>query len=202
MKRKKKFFTLLEVVLAVFLTGLILSALWELHHRYYLGYKKIQILQAQTEKKLFLHQRMKTLLATIANQSQKARLFTPGNLEAPSFAFCYEQAADQSPALNGPVCSLLYIDSQKRLCLCTWPENQSTSRIEILHDSVLDLRLFFFHPEAHIWQESWHPFEEQNPLPLWMKMEISFQKNKTETFIYKVINPTTPILYQSIMQNT
>lgn len=198
-KKNHKSLTLLEVTLAIFLAGLLLSTLWEFHMRSSVGHKKIQIAQSLLGKKIFLHQRLQNLFSQVAMPKHPGTLLTPENSYGlySSLVLSYKESADPDPSFNGLVQSLLYVDSKNRLCLASWPENPTKCRIEVLHDDIVDLQLSFFTLKEKAWQNICYNTEEEGfeSLPLWVKMQFTPRKEKAQTFIFRVAHTTDAIVY-------
>jgi type II secretory pathway component PulJ len=196
-KKLKSYFTLLEVSIAIFLTGILLSSLWGFYHQSYKAQKAMQKELYKTHKELFLHQRLETLFAQIASPEELSSLFTPENsssFSSPCLGFSYEHRIDPDPLFNGNARSLLYVDDKKRLNLATWPKNQEHCRIEILCTKVQELKISFFNQQTNNWQAAWE--EEAFPLPLWVKIALKKTgETSFEEYIFRSCYPVDPIIY-------
>lgn len=197
MKKIKHSFTLLEVTLAIFLTGILLSVLWNLYHRWYQSYLETQQVQQQTNESLLFHHRLHrafSLFSSPASHGNGPKFFyTPkGKINAyPSLYFSYANEADPEPGFNLCVSSLLYLNSSKELCLLTWGKQDQT-RHEILLDNVKSFELHFFDPEEMDWREDWPETFEQEPI--WVRVHIE-RTSHPEIFTFRISRSEEPILY-------
>jgi hypothetical protein len=195
-KRKKRFsLTLLEITVAFFLIGILLSSLWGMYHSYLVTYQKNQKTQTAIHRLLFLKERLDKLCMQVASspsKEDKNSVFTPEEKVegVPTVCFSYYHAPDPDPAFNGRVCSLLYMNSIKQMCLATW-SNEKTPRIDILLQSVSSFRLNFFDPQTNLWREDWP--DNLKHLPLWMRLNT--EGKEPLELLFRLDSPVDPILY-------
>ncbi len=194
LRKKRHSLTLLEMMVAFFLVGILLSTLWGLYHNWLLTSQKNQKRQTQVHKILFLKERLdKIALLTSSSQEEDQNfLFTP--LEKaeglPTVCFSYENAPDPDPAFNGKVCSLLYLNSIKQLCLATWAQ-ENKPRIDFLFGPVDSFSLSYFDPQTNFWRDDWP--ETFHHLPLWMRLKID--GNEKLELLFRLDHSFEPILY-------
>jgi len=188
-KKKKNPLTLLEVTIAISITGFLLSALWGMYKNWYASYDKSMKMQAGLHRTIFFKQRLEHLFSSVANPFETNYIFTPKNQN--SICFSYIGSPDPDPVFNKTVRSLLYIDVSKVLCLTTWSRDLQ-SRTEVLIDGVSELAISFFDRETGVWQPVWP--EETDHLPLWVKLKVKTEKEE-EDFVFKASHPKEPILF-------
>jgi hypothetical protein len=188
MRKAKHSLTLLEVAIALVLTGILLSVLWKVYHNWYKTYETVQVLQAKAHKKLFVKERLEKLSSAISTYHEGHMLFNPST---ESLCFCYKGEADPTPSFNGMVRSLLYVDSAKQLCLASWSSSKE-SRIEVLKDRVSSLSFAFFDTQTRSWSDFWE--ESLDHLPLFVKVIIKTPEGEES---YRLTTTITegPILY-------
>ncbi|MES2198864.1 MAG: prepilin-type N-terminal cleavage/methylation domain-containing protein [Chlamydiota bacterium] len=192
MKRKvKRALTLLEVNIAIFITGILLSALWGMYHNWYKSYEKAQKMQSNIHSTLFVKHRLEQVFALLAKPGKSHFAFTPFKDGEKTLCISYEGGADPDPLFNKTLRSLLYKDEANRFCLATFASG-AASRVEVLLDKVSLLEFFFFDIQTGSWQTSWG--EELDHLPLWVKIHIKRGKEE-EAFIFRMQHPVEPILY-------
>ncbi len=193
MKRKRKHpLSLLEVAVAISLTGILLSVLWSTYHTWYKTYIQMQKTQTQVHKHIFVKQRLEALSSLLAIPSKEEFLFTPSvKGEPPSLCFYYKGEADPDPSFNSKLSSLLYVDNAKQLCLTTWNE-EGKYRQEILRDGIYDLSFSFFDPQNNLWEPEWQ--ENLSHPPLWVKVKIKTAEGDEEIQIRTAL-VEGPILY-------
>lgn len=188
-KKVKQALTLLEVNIAIFITGILLSALWGMYHNWYKSYEKAQKMQSNIHRTLFLKHRLEQFFSLLAKSSKDNFVFT---LEKEN-ALCvsYEGGADPESFFNKTLRSLLYRNEANKLCLTTWASEEQ-SRTEVLLDKVSLLEFSFFNIQTGSWQINWP--EDLDHMPLWVKIHIKREKEE-ETLIFRMQYPAEPILY-------
>jgi len=198
MRRKKKFsLTLLEVVIAMGITGLLLSTLWGIYRNWYNSYGQMQKSQVKLYRVLFAKHKIEHLCFSLARFPSNNTLFTPEKTDTPSVFFSYKPKVDIDPAFRDTISSLLYVDSKaKTLCLTSWGE-EGKVRQEVLVDQVTGCTFSFFDRQTSNWMAYWP--EEIDHLPLWMKVELQTQEEK-ETLLFRISYPEEPILYFDMLQ--
>lgn len=195
MKRRKRFsLTLLEVVIAMGITGLLLSTLWGLYRSWYSSYHLMQKSQVKLYRILFTKHTIENLCSLASRPGQKNFIFSK---DAFSVCFSYKPKIDVDPAFRDTLCSLLYLDAKaKTLCLATWGAEE-VLRKEVLLDQVSSCKFSFFDKQTSQWILEW--LEERDHLPLWMKIELE-TKGEKETLLFRLSYPEEPILYFDVLQ--
>lgn len=195
-KIKKHSLTLLEISVAFFLLGILLSSLWGLYQSYLTTYQKNQKTQTQIQKILFIKQRIDKLVSLVADPSpieeEKNYVFTPSEKIEGFQTLClsYHNSPDPEPLFSGRVRSLLYLNPNKELCLSTWAPDKQL-RTEILLQKTLAFSLSYFDPQTNLWREDWP--SSFGHLPVWILLKI-----ESETLLelrFKVERSFEPILY-------
>ena len=192
-RRKKRSLTLLEVTIAVFLTGILLSSLWQIYHNWYKSYQKVQVLQTKTHKVIFIKQKLDELFFLASISEEEGFFFTPKDLvnTYPSLCISYKGRPDPEIAFNGVLRSLLYVDNLKQLCLATWSSDLQ-NRIEILGRNISFFEMNFFDHQTNSWQADWPETLDHNPL--WIRLQIT-NTDGTNNLIFRGLHPDGPILY-------
>ncbi|MBS0627881.1 MAG: prepilin-type N-terminal cleavage/methylation domain-containing protein [Verrucomicrobia bacterium] len=188
-KKVKQALTLLEVNIAIFITGILLSALWGLYYNWYKSYDKAQKIQSELHNILFAKCRLEQIFDRVAKSKKDQFVFTPE--KEVTLCLSYEGGPDPDPLFNKTLRSLLYKDDRGRFCFATWSPTLE-SRVEVLLDEVSSLEFFFFDLQTASWQSTWK--EEIDHLPLWVKVYIK-RKGKEETMVFPLRYPLEPILY-------
>jgi|GEM_PF-1958099 len=196
--RKKKYsLTLIELLVAIFLTGILLTLLWQTYHVYVKQASLLRQKQQDVYKVLFVKQRIDKLFAQGIRCQSKTSLFTPKQRDGDSCSFCllYEGGPDPDPSFNGPLRSLLYVDDRKRLCLATWSFDRK-STVEVLQEDILSFSLSYFHKDHKVWQQEWP--ETITQLPLWVRCTYTTPKGE-EILTFQVQMPEDPIIYPPLL---
>ena len=88
------------------------------------------------------------------------------------------------------MCSLIYLDNHKKLCLATWGTDGS-ARADVLLDQVDSLSFAYFDPQTNAWREDWP--ESLEHLPLWMRLKTSGEESID--LVLRLQHSLEPILY-------
>lgn len=196
-KRRQKYsLTLLEISIALCLTGILLSTLWGLYHHWLITYQQVQKKQTELHKILFLKERMERIIDLVAKPCPKEEdthfLFTPSHqIEGfSSICFSYTNEPDPNFFFNGTVRSLLYINNLKKLCLTTWGSDQ-TNRTEILLAPLSSFSVSYFDVQTNSWREDWP--DTLHHLPLWIRINI--ESTERIELLFSLRHPDDPIFY-------
>jgi hypothetical protein len=193
-RKKRHPLTLLEMMVAFFLLGILLTTLWGLYRSWLVTSEKNQKAQVQIHKTVFLKERLDkiALLVVSSRESDVNCLFTPKEkVEGlPTVCFSYYNQPDPIPSFNGHVCSLLYVNSLKELCVATWSAEKE-ERIDLLLQGVSSFSLCYFDPQTNLWREDWP--EDFKHLPLWMRLIVEAEA-KLE-LLFRLDQSFDPILY-------
>lgn len=200
MKQKKRTqkhsLTLLEVSIAILLTGFLLSTLWGLYHRWLFTYQQMQKKQTELHKLVFLKERLSRVIDLVGVPSPKEEdlhfLFTPSDkIEGfTSLCFSYTNEPDPDFFFNGTLRSLLYVNNLKKLCLTTWGSNQTT-RTETLLAPISSFSLSYFDLQTNLWREDWP--DTLHYLPLWIR--LTAESTESIELIFALRHPDDPIFY-------
>jgi hypothetical protein len=168
---KKSNFTLLEVIIALFLTSILLIALLNFFVRTVFFEKKIETLKKEVFKKEHLQIRLSNIFSHI-NKSFENYFYTEKEKNTLlSLYLTFNNGIDPDPSFSGPVFGKIYID-QNDLKLTIYPLNEAKQRTETLFQDVKKLEFLFFTKEKNFeWQNNW-PQEKQS-LPSMLKLKIN-----------------------------
>lgn len=176
MKKRKRLFTLLEVVIAAGLAILLLSILLG---AYFQAATVVEVYSRQEEAlflERYLQHRLEEVFRSIPKIDQRENFFFSASSEealrgSSTLVFSYDNGVLADPALSGPVLGRLYVDLEGNLTLLTWPERREWSEEklppfhrEVLVREVKKISYQFF----HIPQEG-SPSKEIDWLPDWPK---------------------------------
>lgn len=161
---KKSSLTLLEVMIALFLAGILLSTVM-------MGYKKITSAQVKIEKakaEVLSHQLIEQRLLNIFNHLHvetvvKGKKKTVTCLYTQTLADCkgvaliceYDNGVDPDPEFCHQIKSELYLNQKNELCLNSYSKSGKV-RKEVLKNNLSDLRFEFLDLEgkestSHTW---------------------------------------------------
>lgn len=181
--KKRRLFTLLELLIAMTLTMLILSALAYFYRQFDAINQEMDVQQEELFKQLYLSTRLADILPkTTAPKSESDSFFfytAPAGTEgSPSLVFSYNNGIKLDPDFSQDVLGRLYIDKDKRLCLAVWPSvarwgdlHTPPMKSEILMEPVESLAFRFYIPPKKDRKKVW----EQ------AKMDVKIAENFTST---------------------
>lgn len=181
--------TLIELAVALILTGILLALLWQGYRFQQHTTLKIEEAQSTVQKQLFCKQRIEKILFPFTQNQKESFLYSPS---PSSLCLSYLQKVDPNPLFLGNVRSLLYLDNSCQLCLASWTQEQ-TARIEILLEQVKNLSFTFLDPKTALWLQNWP--ESFGYSPSWVRLQVGFMDNTTHNFLWKVGRSEDPILY-------
>ena len=172
--KKKHSLTLLEVIVAMVLLGILLTGLFQCFQQ---GLKKNiaakELKQRVLQLELF-QQHLKHLFTLQDEVWIKKHQDAVGNV----LMLSYEQKLDPDFQMCGALMGMLYLNKNKELCFATWSE-QGKDRIEILLDKVDAFKCQLFDPKAAQFSENWPLKKEEIPRMVsiritWSNKEIPF----------------------------
>ncbi len=160
--RKKLTFTLLEVIIGVFLLGILLTGLFNC---FYQGIKKNITAKElkQTVLNLELFQlRLKNIFSCLQGENTLWLEKHP-DASGPALIASYKQNVDPDVDMCGILEGMLFLNKNKQICLASWGEN-GQGRIEVLLDQVDSFECKLFDPAKGEWKETWGKKEEKKPV--------------------------------------
>lgn len=159
--RKKRPFTLIEIIISLGLTALVLTTL-----TYF--FMQMQEINAKAEKTLervfqiaYLQSRLSNVIpkAIAENTPKKDFIFYTTNESnsemiksgTASLVFTYDNGMDLNKSISNNVLGRLFVDNEKKLVLATWPSfvrwkegTMPPMKKEILSENIDDLNFDFF----------------------------------------------------------
>jgi hypothetical protein len=192
-KFKKRFtISLIEVIIALFLTGIIITFLW----RAFFQTQK-NILHVEKKKNLalqnhFFYQKMARLLCHIPSKPGASALFTYQETKNDplTFFFLTDRPVDPDPDFSGTCLQNLYLIGED-LCLATWG-NRDKVRFEVLKSHVSSLTITFFDSKEKKWIPIWP--EDQSYLPVMIKLQV-IENFQQQDFVFFPSQHIPAILY-------
>lgn len=183
---KRRSLTLLEIMIAIVLLGVLLTGLFN-------GFRqavKKNITTRELKQRILplelFQQRLKLIF------SHQSTLWLQPHPEATGTALwmSHEQEADPEFDLCGPIQSMLYLTSAKELCLVHWSE-QGRGRVETLVNKVEGFSCRFF--DGKEWIDTWPKNKKEQP----KMVKINLKREKQETpFVFFLSDPEEKIVYK------
>jgi type II secretory pathway component PulJ len=200
-KRRGRPLTLLEVMVALTLTTILLSALFGTYRHLASAGSSLHVSKGHFFQRQLVDLRLRALFSEIQNSSS---LYTTSHLQSKGDAlvFQFDNGVDPHPDFCHLVKGMLYLDSKKNeLSLLTWPSseketsllNPSSARKEVLCSAATSFTFQFFDSKEEEWCGSWK--KEKKELPSMIKLEIGDDLSAKEEFVYFL--SLSPIVYKS-----
>lgn len=165
--KKKKALTLIEVMIALVLTSILLTTLFNFYKRLFITRSDIQKCKETILQRVWTQQRLAQIFdKTLPEVEQEKGLIffstDHSNALGPVLYFFYDNGIDPDPSFCGPLKAMLYLSIDKKLTLSTF-----SGREEILCERINSLRFSFFDEKEAVWKQQW---SEKEQLPLMVKM--------------------------------
>lgn len=166
MIRKKRFFTLLELMIGLTLTAILLSFLSSFFYDMNWINAKVDKQRNENFRNLYVKSRLTQVIPQIfgeytdSSNKKQFLFFTDGNLngllaaKSPSLVFLYKTGNDMDGLIAARALGRLYLDPQGRFCLATlpspemWDEAGTTpkAKIQVLFENVSEIQFQFYAP--------------------------------------------------------
>jgi type II secretory pathway component PulJ len=192
-KKHKFSLTLLEVVIALSLTAILITFLWQ---TYYRMQKQLLVIEKQKStalSKLFFEEKLSKAISLISPEGGGKLFYTKKDRSSPHplLVFQAKLPIDPDPDFSGVVLSGLYLSERKELCLVHWVSEEK-ARQEVLLQNVKDYQLLFYDGLKKEWKEEWP--EKTEELPAMIKCKIA-TKDAQEEYLFFPSQYLGPVLY-------
>jgi hypothetical protein len=186
--KKKYAITLLEVLIGIILAGIILSFLFSLLRETLIKKQEIAQLKQIVLPREMMRLRINQIIGALSKNTPS--IWTEYD-SYPKLFFLYKNI-DRDPNFCGTVCSMLYLNKNKQLCLSTFSEKNKERRNEVLLENIHNFTCTLFNPQKAIWQTEWLPEEKQPPDMIRLHLKID---QDTYDMVLFVTDPENPIPY-------
>ncbi|MGE5196158.1 MAG: type II secretion system protein J [Anaerolineae bacterium] len=161
MKRAKRPFTLLEVLIGLCIAAVLVGVLFNFYHQIMLSHIQLEKLTERAHFRQLFQQRLIQVFDHI-DESSNLHLSEITDSRSPALAFCYDNGTDRDKNFCHQLDALLYVDRAKNLSLISWGK-QTKARKEILWEGVESIAFGFYSPSEEDWTALWSPDQEENP---------------------------------------
>jgi hypothetical protein len=177
------------VVIALALTGLIISYLWQSFFNSQKQQAAIGIIKEGTLKKIYFQEKMSQLFISL---NPEAPLFTPDSNKTEGMVLVLNalHPIDLDPDFSGAHKCVIKLLEDKKLYLIHLGKNKKI-RSEVLFNEVNHIDILFFHPDEQIWTTIWNKTDET--IPCMIKFIISSEQK--EEYIFFPSQHIKPITY-------
>ncbi len=196
---KQQTLTLLEVMIALSLAAILLSALMTC---YYQMSKKRIVAQELKKNNLsveLMRQRLVHLFAK-ARSAEKPSFYTEAHPQAvgPSLIFTFDNGVDRRLEFCNDVIGMLYQNANGELCLASWG-TYGEARYEILLERTEGLSFSFFDAKKKEWRHEW---KKEDCFPPFFKIAWAFSDQPKEVLQSAFFFPQeTPVTYEMLVPN-
>ncbi len=180
--------------LAFFLLGILLTTVWSLYHQILSTRGQIQAVKQTAFDKLLLHQRLSLLFSSLRQDEEIPCSISSCELQSPysSGLLCqYVNKVDPEPNFCGKLTTLLFVNSNKELCLLSWNEKEQT-RLEVLKQDIKKWHFSLFDTAQKKWVHSWPSNGKASPAMIKITVE---SKEGTDMYPFFLLDFSDPILY-------
>jgi hypothetical protein len=160
---ERRAFLLLEVVVALFLLGVVLTSLFGVYQRMGMAQARIQSVARKQLPKYVLHQRLTSVFSSLADS---ARLCTHEG----ALRFAFDHGVDPQLEFRGLLQGVLARLPDRTLAL-TLISSKGAQRTDVLAEVVSSLSFLFYDDEAHAWRADWPAGRQRAPLVLKMVVD-------------------------------
>jgi hypothetical protein len=171
MKKKRRSLTLIEVVIALAITGMLISFLWQ---SYFNCQKQLIVLEANKKsymEKIFFHETISDLIKRLRPNKRYSAVHTPNtdNSLNKTLIFYSDAHIDVDPDFTGP-CYFGLIHMEKKLLLTHWG-SRNKKRTSVLMDGVDTVDFLFYNTSSKSWINYWD--KKSISVPTMIKIKVS-----------------------------
>jgi len=185
MRYQKRYFTLLEVSIALCLVAVLVTLMLRFYSEAHLLDNKLDTAKEIVWQRSNTQARLSQVFKEIPNASMTApnipAFYTKKypKEDFPSLTFIFDNGIDPSPDFSGPVLGRLALTGQN-LCLLIWPiekEDKGYYRRELLMENVSKVSYEFFvtDEDSFKWQNQWE--SERKDFPSMVKIHVKDKEN-------------------------
>lgn len=170
-KANRRFVTLLEMLIAITLAMLVLSALAYFYRQIDSINQAAEVQQGELFKRLYLSTRLTDIIPkAVSPQSKKGDFYfytnTGGNASllpnSANLIFTYDNGIKLDQQFSNHVLGRLFVDKEKRLCIAVWPSTDRWEefhtpqmKCEVLMEGVEGMSFRFYIPPKREWEKVW-----------------------------------------------
>lgn len=174
-KSRRKSFTLIEVVIAMLLMGMLLTFSFQVLKNIALTQNKLALDKEKILERAYFNERFSLVFSHLTPEDKFKATEIAGHK---GLLFSYDEGLDSDPAYNGDVFGFLYQDKDY-LIFQTWPRKEfdkGQRRKEFFFKNGSDFSWQLYDPESRSWIEHW----DKKKLPALIKIKIKQEKELVE----------------------
>jgi hypothetical protein len=190
---KRRSLTLLEVMIALSLAAVLLSALMSSYYQVSKQRITAQELKKNSLSVEVMRQRLIHLFAqTAAAETVRFHTGTHPSALGSCLIFTYCHGIDLKPEFCGDLTGMLYLNAHHQLALASWGSS-SEARVEVLLENIGEVFFSFFDAKMENWRADW-----KKELPPFFKLSWTSRDQSAEiqqcAFFF---SQETPITYET-----
>ena len=176
MKKKKRSLTLIEIIIALAITGMLISFLWQ---SYYNCQKQLIALEATKKSyidKISFQQAVSSIVTRLTNNKNTASIHTPKcDRSLPKILILYADAQiDIDTDLSGP-CYFGIGQCEDKLVMTQWGANEK-KRVTSLINGIQSVDFLFYDVASSSWVDFWDKKNKKTPLMIKIRIDNSEKK--------------------------
>lgn len=168
---KKRSLTLIEIMIALGLAGLLLTTLFSFYQQLFITRAQLQKSKEVATQRIWVQERLIQVFSQIATEVEEDLglafyLGKEASAQSSVLNFYYDNGMDPDPHYSGVIKAMLFLNQKKELLL-----QLSPSRKEVLMEGVKDLQVLFFDPKEKVWGSDWE--NQEGGLPPMIKLTLT-----------------------------
>ncbi|MBM3208147.1 MAG: hypothetical protein FJZ57_06030 [Chlamydiae bacterium] len=176
MKKKKRSLTLIEIIIALAITGMLISFLWQ---SYFNCQKQLVSLESNKKSyvdKILLQETISSIVTRLTSNKNTAAIHTPKcDISLPKILMLYADAQiDLDTDLSGP-CYFGIGQSEDKLIMTQWGANEK-KRVTLLVNGIQNVDFLFYDVASSSWVDFWDKKNKKTPLMIKIRIDNSEKK--------------------------
>lgn len=192
MRKKRCPFTLLEIMIAITLMGILSTVLFSSLRHVLFANAEIQRLKQESHSKVVFKHRLEQMFSKLSNEKKGSAILD--YQEKPiSLTIQYKNGLERDSKFWHTVEGKLYIDQESKTI---WLKTISKEgqREEILFQGAKGLSFLFFNPETKKWEEKW---DSPSEVPLMLQVRIERIEDEPLDFAFFLDSNEQGIVFNS-----
>jgi hypothetical protein len=157
-KAKRRWMTLIEVLIASSLLTILLTVLLGVYYHVSANYAEVQKVHQEAFKRRYMQNRLTQIFANIPEtwiHKKKGIIFTSQNALGTignSLIFAFDNRADSTPTLSGYSYGHLHVNPQHQLCLVIWSAEKADDKSDMLPPIVMKQEVLLYDVDSIAFQ--------------------------------------------------
>lgn len=187
--KKKYSFTLLEVMIASVLVGVVLTFLFTFFRQTLARKQQIHTIKERVMQVELVRLRLMHLFNHLAKEKGNVVSLAHPEADGKACLLYGGQGIDPDPSFSKEGYAMLYKTQDNRLALCRWNEEKKRTRIDTLLKKVESLSFSFFTDGK--WQDCLKRGESSSASMIKMQFKLEGKEEKEQLFLFSLCSPDT-----------